>query len=141
MKELKFASSQETRKWAQDFARQLPRPALILLDGEMGAGKTQLVKWFVEGLGGKGASSPTFAVHQSYEAPSGAIDHVDLYRMESAADLESTGFWDLFHAPKALVFVEWAGRLSDSLWPREIQKFHLEIAKDGAGEGRRLSIR
>jgi tRNA threonylcarbamoyladenosine biosynthesis protein TsaE len=138
MTEFKFQSLKETEKWAREFAVKISRPSLILLDGEMGAGKTQLVKWFVAALGGAVASSPTFAIHQSYEAPRGALDHVDLYRLESAADLESTGFWDLLRAPDALVFVEWAERVAAPVWPNDIKKIRIEISKVGGDSEARL---
>lgn len=148
MKELSFASLAETEKWAREFARSLKRPCLVLLDGEMGAGKTQLVKWMVESLGGTPASSPTFAVHQSYELSSGGttgvsatVEHVDLYRLENAADLESTGFWDLFRDPSALIFVEWAERIPGRLWPEGIQKLHIKISAPGQdSESRRILL-
>lgn len=141
MSELKFQTLKETEKWAQEFASKIPRPALVLLDGEMGAGKTQLVRWFVAALGGSTASSPTFAIHQSYESPKGALDHVDLYRLESAADLESTGFWDLLRASDALIFVEWAERVSHSVWPKDIEKIRIEISKiEGEPEARLVRL-
>lgn len=138
MPQLKFKSLAETEQWARGFARGLSRPMLVLLNGEMGAGKTQLVKWFTEALGGSAASSPTFAIHQSYEASLGPIEHVDLYRLENAADLESTGFWDLFKEPNALIFVEWAERIAPGLWPEDFRKIVIEISKDGAQNEARL---
>lgn len=133
---MEFKSKAETEKWAREFAKTLKRPCLVMLDGELGAGKTQMVRWFVSALGGGEASSPTFAIHQTYESPSGDIEHVDLYRLESAADLESTGFWDMLRSPTLLMFVEWSERVPSALWPRDLPFKRLKLIKSGDGENR-----
>jgi len=115
--------------WATKQLKELKRPCVVLICGEMGAGKTQLVRWWVEALGGSAVASPTFAIHHQYSTPQGPIDHVDLYRLTSDADLESSGFWDLFENDHGLVFVEWADRLPDSVWPAAWTKIKVQIAK------------
>jgi len=94
----------------------------------MGAGKTQIVRWFLTQLGVTEVASPTFAVHHQYASPGGPVDHVDLYRVESDEDLESTGFWDLIREPQTLVFVEWADRLPEDAWPldQNIMRIHIQ---------------
>lgn len=134
-----FSDLESTRRWAKEFARSLRRPCVVRLEGEMGSGKTQTVRWFLEELGVKGAASPTFAIHHEYESVGGAIDHVDLYRLTGDQDLEATGFWDLFARPDGLVFVEWADRLPASVWPRDWHQVRLHLAKRN-GEGRDLEI-
>ncbi len=136
---LEFKSLVETEKWAKDLAKNFTRPCLVLLDGEMGSGKTQLVRWFVEALGGTPASSPTFAIHQTYQSTGGDIEHVDLYRLESTAGLESTGFWDLLKTKSILLFVEWADRLPNPMWPNNIKLIRIELHKQsGDSEARRI---
>lgn len=138
---MRFQSLEETRKWASKTAGELfQRPCVVLLSGPLGAGKTQLVKWFLSGLGVQETSSPTFAIHQEYSAASGAVDHVDLYRLKSDADLESSGFWDLLTQPQALLFVEWADRLPESVWPTHWRKIFISIEKKD-GEARAISVR
>ena len=130
----------EGREWTKTFAHTLRRPTVVLLDGPLGSGKTQFVKWCVVELGGgeRDVVSPTFAIHQSYACTAGAVDHLDLYRLTSDVDLESTGFWDLLREPKALLFIEWAARLPDSVFPQSFTRVHLEFAEfDPAGELRR----
>jgi tRNA threonylcarbamoyladenosine biosynthesis protein TsaE len=128
-----------SEKWAMAFARSLKRPTVVLLDGDLGAGKTQFVRWMSEALGAKDASSPTFALHHRYDAADGAIDHFDLYRLKSDADLESTGFWDFLKEERALFFIEWGQRLPDSVWPEKwtVVKMRLDVVKEQA---RRLSV-
>ena len=137
---LLHAHKDETRKWVRDFARELKRPCMVLLSGELGAGKTQIVKWFLEDLGVKDSASPTFAIHQEYTAKSGVIDHVDLYRLKSDADLESSGFWDLFKQPDGLLFVEWADRLPEDVWPADWKKIFIAVSKS-SDEARKLEVR
>lgn len=131
-------SLKEAEKWAKELAGTFRRPCVVLLDGEMGAGKTQFVRWFVEALGGNDASSPTFAIHQTYKTKMGDVDHLDLYRLENVQDLESTGFWDLLKQDRPLIFVEWANRLPSNVWPRSWQVIALEIFKDSSPEARKI---
>ena len=140
MPELSIQNREEMRAWAREQAVHLIRPCVVLLRGNLGAGKTQLVRWFCEALGVREAASPTFAIHHEYLSPGGPIDHVDLYRVTSDGDLEASGFWDLLRAPQGLVFVEWSERLPDEVWPAEWMKMTIDLQKpEGAEENRRLS--
>lgn len=85
---------------------------IILLDGPMGAGKTEFVKQLVELLGGEAATSPSFALHNTYETNKFCIEHLDLFRLDSEEDLHSIGFWDLFENDKNIIIVEWASKVS-----------------------------
>jgi len=96
----------------RELAGRLRAPALVLLSGELGAGKTTLVKGLASGLGlaeEEEVTSPSFVfVHVYGSRP--RLYHVDLYRAEGVADLESLGLEDLM-AEDAIVVVEWAERL------------------------------
>jgi tRNA threonylcarbamoyladenosine biosynthesis protein TsaE len=140
MPSIELKSASETKAWAKQFSANLVRPSLVLLNGEMGVGKTQLVRWFVEALGGKNASSPTFAIHQAYSSPHGAIDHVDLYRARNAEDVESTGFWDLFTQENGLIFVEWPEKVGEIAPAKPWRKFVVSILSLG-GEARKIDWR
>lgn len=94
-------------KWAESFSTK----QVVLLCGDLGAGKTQLVKLFGEHWGEESFHSPTFSIINEYHTKMGPVVHVDLYRLNSLADVESTGFWDIFLKPKAVVFIEWPERL------------------------------
>ena len=131
----RFPNRLELRTWAHAEAVKWPRPCVILLDGDVGAGKTQLTRWFCEALGVNDVASPTFAIHHRY---SGGVDHVDLYRVASDADLESSGFWDLLKGDR-LLFVEWANRLPVDVWPKDWTKVFIQLKK-AAGEERELSV-
>ncbi len=135
-----FVNSAQTEAWVHSLVHELHRPCVVLLVGEMGAGKTQLVRWLMQSLGVRNVTSPTFAIHQSYEVSAGSVDHVDLFRLQSDADLESSGFWDLFDNKNGLVLVEWADRLPDSVWPRSWRQLHIRLEKLN-GEERRAHLR
>lgn len=114
--------------------------SLLLLEGPVGAGKTELVKALSDCLGIQETASPSFAIHHHYENRDVSMDHVDLYRLESEDDLESTGFWDLFGAKKGLVVIEWSDRLNQDLLPLNWFKIRVTIEKLAAPNERNLTI-
>ena len=106
------SSPEETVKLGRELARELSPPALVFLQGELGAGKTTLAKGIVAGLGAAEedeVNSPTFVMVQEYGG--GRVYHIDLYRVESQPDLESLGLDDLL-AENAIVLVEWPERMA-----------------------------
>ncbi|AEI14668.1 Uncharacterized protein family UPF0079, ATPase [Flexistipes sinusarabici DSM 4947] len=81
---------------------------IILLNGELGAGKTTFVKKFAEAVcSNYTVSSPTFTIMQKYETTANPIYHFDLYRIESIDELEMTGFFEYIEYP-GTIFIEWA---------------------------------
>lgn len=139
MTSVQISSLKEGEHWARTFAQNLTRPSLILLDGELGAGKTQFVRWCVAALKGSEVSSPTFAIHQVYASPGGPIDHVDLYRLDNAADFESAGLWDLLNESQRIIFIEWASLVAPSFWPKDRKVIQIQI-RLGRGESRILEV-
>jgi len=116
---------------------------VISLQGELGAGKTVFVKGLARGLGiDEGAvSSPTFVLANQYAAPRDglSLNHVDFYRLESAEELESMGFFDLMGAG-TLLAVEWGAKFSQEL-PADRLELILASAPESAPEGRSFSAR
>jgi tRNA threonylcarbamoyladenosine biosynthesis protein TsaE len=142
MTKLILNNQTETRAWVKDMTGQLRRPCLVRLEGELGAGKTQLVRWFLEELGAHDVASPTFAIHHEYSTPSGLVDHVDLYRVKNDEDLETSGFWDLLSQPMGLVFVEWSDRLPSEVWPRNWLRLKIQLKKiAGCIDARELNFK
>jgi tRNA threonylcarbamoyladenosine biosynthesis protein TsaE len=104
----------EMKAYAQEVATDYKGGRLlVLLDGPMGAGKTQFTRFLLEALGSAEVTSPSFAIHNRYETPRGEVDHLDLYRIDNVDDLESTAFWDLFVESDGVVVIEWSDRLKD----------------------------
>jgi tRNA threonylcarbamoyladenosine biosynthesis protein TsaE len=134
-------SPEDTREAARGLARALRgRGLAIALVGPLGAGKTAFVQGLAEGLGLAGAPvvSPTFVLASEYGAPGGPrLAHVDLYRIESAAELEAAGFRDLL-APDRVLAVEWADRFPEALPPERLE-VRIERARGGAGTHREIS--
>ncbi len=129
-------SEDETIAFGERLARQLPKHAVVLLIGDLGAGKTTLAKGIVRGLGAAEAeevSSPTFTLIHEYGA---RVFHIDLYRIEREAELRTLGLEEILDRGDAVVLVEWGERFPN-LWPAE----HLEIELRCEGEDRDIEVR
>lgn len=142
-------SPEETIAIGRELAAKLTAPCLVLLSGDLGAGKTTLSKGIVSGLGAaaeEDVTSPTFTLVHIFQnrspnqspgdSPSHAkVYHVDLYRVEQFRDLETLGIEDVF-SESAIVIIEWAERFSlRNDWPRVLVRMeHLE------GDSRRIAI-
>lgn len=113
---------------------------LVLLNGPLGVGKTQFVKSMVATMGGEMPDSPTFSIINQYPCADKTIYHVDLYRLQSEADVESTGFWDLFRDDEALIFVEWAERISEDNWPKNWSRIDISMHFLDKADSRRIEI-
>jgi tRNA threonylcarbamoyladenosine biosynthesis protein TsaE len=101
-------SAEETIAWGRELAGQLKPPVLVLLFGELGAGKTTLTKGIVSGLGAgqeEEVTSPSFTLVHVFHN-SCMVYHVDLYRIADFHDLETLGLEDVLTEP-AVVIVEW----------------------------------
>ncbi|MGH9774477.1 MAG: tRNA (adenosine(37)-N6)-threonylcarbamoyltransferase complex ATPase subunit type 1 TsaE [Candidatus Acidiferrales bacterium] len=125
-------SAEETLECGRKIGRHLRAPVLIRLTGELGAGKTTLVKGIVSGLGAAcedEVTSPTFTLVHLYR--NGArVYHVDLYRVADSRDFATLGLDDIFCEP-SIVLVEWAEKLSCSTdWP--VVEVHLSHVDDSS---------
>ncbi len=110
---------------------------LILIDGDLGAGKTTLTAGLLKSLGCDHVSSPTYALHQSYpiviEQHRLSVEHLDLYRLENEDEIESSGIWDLFSNRKNIIVVEWPHRVSLDQWPLDWDKYLVKITRTENG--------
>jgi tRNA threonylcarbamoyladenosine biosynthesis protein TsaE len=108
-------SEQETRSIASALARDLAMGSVLLLSGDLGAGKTAFVRGLAEGLGidADDVTSPTFTIVHEYRGGRLPLIHVDLYRLDRA-DLDEIGL-DQDLAATGVVAVEWAERMSRPL--------------------------
>ncbi|MBT8273069.1 MAG: tRNA (adenosine(37)-N6)-threonylcarbamoyltransferase complex ATPase subunit type 1 TsaE [Bacteroidia bacterium] len=104
---------------------------VILFYGEMGVGKTTLIKALVKALGGTvEATSPTFSLINEYEVENDLVYHLDLYRLEDAYEALDIGIEDYLYSGR-WVFVEWPAKI-DVLLPKEAVKLHLNLDKSGS---------
>lgn len=98
--------------WGAEFARRLTAPAVVGISGELGAGKTTLVRAMASGLGvAEPVTSPTFALVHRYAGRGVTVYHVDAYRLKRADDTGDLGLDDMLGEPDAVVLIEWPERL------------------------------
>lgn len=123
--EIESHSADETIAIGRQMGATLRAPALILLTGDLGAGKTTLTKGIVSGAGAgheHEVTSPTFTLVHKYTGDGNSdretlVYHIDLYRVEDRQGLESLGLEDIFNEP-AIVIVEWPECLNlPTGWP------------------------
>ncbi|MGZ3772115.1 MAG: tRNA (adenosine(37)-N6)-threonylcarbamoyltransferase complex ATPase subunit type 1 TsaE [Pseudobdellovibrionaceae bacterium] len=120
----------ELKEFWKELLPQLSKKCILLMSGEVGAGKTTSVQIIAELLGLKDVQSPSFAIHLRYENSQGSsLDHVDLYRLKDDDDLESSGFWDLFSQKESLIIIEWANRLDFDYLPLNWQRVEVCFEK------------
>jgi len=121
----------ETELLGEKFGRAASHGLIIALSGELGAGKTQLVKGLARGLGVTArVHSPTFTLVNEYTGGRLRLFHLDLYRLESRGQILAAGLEE-FLQPDGVAVIEWAERLEDGRWKMEdgkIIKVKIEIA-------------
>ena len=132
---LLLADEAATRRVGEDLAGRVRPGDTLLLQGELGAGKTTLARAILAGLGLEGdAPSPSFALVLDYQPPEVRMPvlHVDLYRLDDAADLAELGLDD--PEAGAVQLVEWPERAGADRWPDGLR---LTLSRED--EGRRLT--
>src|SRR5580658_5255435 len=132
MRSFETSSEDETIELGQRLASELPHRAVVLLIGNLGAGKTTLAKGIVSGLGvapPEEVSSPTFTlIHEYGPSPDGPrVFHIDLYRLDTAAQVATLGLDEIFER-EAVVLIEWGERFPELL-PKE--RIEIRLRADG----------
>jgi tRNA threonylcarbamoyladenosine biosynthesis protein TsaE len=127
-------SAEETIAFGQTLASELAPPLIVLLRGDLGAGKTTLVKGIAEGFNAalaENVTSPTFTLIHEYRGPVVTLYHIDLYRIDTERELETLGLDDLL-APNCILLVEWGEK-----FPRLRRDRNAEIRLERTGENDR----
>ena len=129
-------NEEETRRYGERLAAELRPDGVLLLDGDLGSGKTVLAQGIAAGLGidHREVQSPTFTVVREHEGREGRLIHADLYRL-AAEEVESVGLDELLAGPGVKV-VEWADRLPFD--PPQALRLRLIRLADGGREIRRV---
>jgi len=106
---------------------------VVLVSGDLGAGKTTFVRGALRALGVTGpVTSPTFVVGHEYDGAAGPVSHLDLYRLAGMGD-EDPGLLDPFFAPDAIAFVEWPEH-APGAWPDERVARRVRLEHAGGDE-------
>ena len=114
-------STAETQELANNIAKEIianKRPNLVLLEGELGGGKTTFSQGFLAGLGvDQNVTSPTFVIMKTYIIPNSEykVYHLDLYRLNQEWEVLDLGIMDLLQNPQNILLVEWASK-TPNLW-------------------------
>ncbi len=130
-----IADEQATTAWGEAIGRCIPNGSSVALCGEMGAGKTHLVKGIARGMGiADTITSPTFTLCNQYMCGERVLNHFDLYRLEEVDEVLGIGFHEMFY--DSVTVVEWADLFADEMPPDSVW---LELMKESDTE-RRMKV-
>lgn len=134
-REVETASPEETERAGAELARGFRGGEVVLLEGELGAGKTAFVRGLASGLGldAGEVASPTFVLLTTYPGPR-PLHHADLYRLAAGGEAE-LGLEEL-PGPEGVLAIEWAERLAWTPWEKVVR---VSLAHEG-GDRRRIRI-
>src|SRR5262245_4514306 len=136
--EAETTSAEETERLGAALARELRPGDVVLVSGELGAGKTTLVRGALRELGvTEAVTSPTFVVGILYEGSRGPAAHLDLYRL-SGLDGEDPGLLDPYFGPEVVTFVEWPERAGSTVGGREPAR--RVLLSHAGGDRRRIEV-
>ena len=136
-KEFTTHSAEETVALGRKLARELKPPQLVVLTGDLGAGKTTLIKGIAEGFGAakqEDVTSPTFTLIHEYRGKDVDVFHIDLYRVDTPRELETLGLDDLI-GDRSLLLIEWGEKFA-----RFERERDAEIVMERKGENDRKIV-
>ncbi len=116
-------SAEETIALGHKLVPLLAPPKIVLLRGDLGAGKTTLVKGITEGFQAaseEDVTSPTFTLVHEYRGPSATLYHVDLYRVDTPRELETLGLDDLM-SENSVLLIEWGDKFARFERERDVE--------------------
>jgi tRNA threonylcarbamoyladenosine biosynthesis protein TsaE len=135
-------SAEETVALGRSLAELLAPPKLVLLRGDLGAGKTTLVKGIAEAFQAASAedvTSPTFTLIHEYRGPFANLFHIDLYRIDTSRQLETLGLDDLISADSILL-LEWGDKFERFKRERDVEIALARVDEKGSDNNRRIQI-
>jgi tRNA threonylcarbamoyladenosine biosynthesis protein TsaE len=136
MRSVRTTTADDTEALGAKLGRLLVPGDVVLLEGELGAGKTTFARGVARGAGFRGrVSSPTFALAHVYRGKRLTVHHLDLYRLQEGEELE-VGLEDLLRDARAAVVAEWPAA-GASQWPKD----RLEVSLAHAKPGRRVALK
>ena len=122
-KVFRTSSTAETIELGRCLGELLRAGDVLVLTGDLGAGKTQLTKGIARGMGVEGdVTSPTFTIEMVYQGTNLELDHFDLYRLDDPDQLEDTGLFDVLGADGVCV-IEWGEQFADEIGDARVDVF------------------
>lgn len=122
-REFTTKSAEETIALGQNLVPMLAPPKLVVLRGDLGAGKTTLVKGIAQGFQAaseEDVTSPTFTLVHEYRGPSTTVFHIDLYRIDTQRELETLGLDDLM-SERSVLLIEWGEKFARFERDRDVE--------------------
>ena len=133
-------SAEETIELGRKLASELRPPKLVYLRGDLGAGKTTMVKGIAEAFDAASqddVTSPTFTLIHEYRGPEVSVYHIDLYRLETQRELETLGLDELIVDERNVVLIEWGEK-----FPKLVKDRDMEVAIERtSADGRKIVVR
>jgi tRNA threonylcarbamoyladenosine biosynthesis protein TsaE len=132
-REITTHSAEETIAFGRTLKRLLAPPKLVLLRGDLGAGKTTLIKGIAaafDAAAEEDVTSPTFTLVHEYRGPLANLYHIDLYRVDTPRQLETLGLDDLI-AEDSILLIEWGEKFSRFVRDRDVE---ISLARVGENE-------
>lgn len=121
-----IASAASMQELGRELAATLSIGDVVLLHGDLGAGKTTLTQGVADGLGVAGpVQSPTFTLVREHDAPTMRLYHLDLYRLDDPEELEDIGYEVFISPTDGISLIEWPERAGDWL-PERFMLIHIE---------------
>jgi tRNA threonylcarbamoyladenosine biosynthesis protein TsaE len=133
-REFTTRSPEETVALGRKLAAEFAPPKLVVLTGDLGAGKTTLIKGIAEGFGAakqEDVTSPTFTLIHEYRGKDANVFHIDLYRVDTPRELQTLGLDDLID-DRSVILMEWGEK-----FPRFQNERNVEIRIERLGENER----
>jgi tRNA threonylcarbamoyladenosine biosynthesis protein TsaE len=137
IREITTNSAEETISFGRTLAEMLAPPKLVLLRGDLGAGKTTLVKGIAaafEAAQEEDVTSPTFTLIHEYRGPHANLYHIDLYRIDTQRELDTLALDDL-RSENSILLIEWGEKFA-----RFVRERDVEIALERTGESARRVV-
>jgi tRNA threonylcarbamoyladenosine biosynthesis protein TsaE len=133
MKTFHTQSAEETTELGRQLATELRPGSIVLLRGDLGAGKTTLVKGIAEGFKAAEAdavTSPTFTLIHEYRGPAVTLYHIDLYRIDTQRELDTLALDDLME-PNTILLIEWGEKFERFAKERDVEIGIEHLGADG----------
>jgi tRNA threonylcarbamoyladenosine biosynthesis protein TsaE len=138
MKTFSTHSAEETTELGRRLATELKPGSIVLLRGDLGAGKTTMVKGIAEGFQAAKAedvTSPTFTLIHEYRGPAVTLYHIDLYRIDTQREFDTLALDDLM-TPKSILLIEWGEKFTRFAKERDVE---IAIEPEG-GDTRKVVV-